>query len=82
MEDTPHDAPWADAPAAAGTLPPEATPPLAMAPEAPAAGNPDASPDAGKPVPDPLHELADLDFLLEDIEDRIAPLALSAAYDF
>jgi hypothetical protein len=28
-----------------------------------------------KPV-DPLDELADLDFLLEDIEDKIAPLAL------
>lgn len=27
---------------------------------------------------DPMDELKDLDFLLEDIEDKIAPLALSA----
>jgi len=40
----------------------------------------DPAEGAANAAVDPLDELADLDFLLEDIEDKIAPLALSAAH--
>lgn len=40
--------------------------------------DPAGASDAPAKRVDPLDELADLDFLLEDIEDKIAPLALDS----